>query len=247
MAVSPTGDRVAAGGWAVALWDLATEQRTSVAIAEERFTAYCLAFSADGKHLVAGMFAQVEDSGLWAWDAATGQRSFSRCRVVGRVWALAVAPTGGAVAVASPEGQVTVLALDTGKAKWQWSPPWEEFAHDLAFSPDGRRLALASMQSVWLFDAQRGRPLTKWQTHAKHHVNAVCFSPSGRLLATGGNDRTVTFWDVAELDEKAPPPCAASYDWGLGKVRGVAFAPDGMTATAVGDNRKVVVWDVERT
>jgi WD40 repeat protein len=242
LAVSPTGGALAAGGSTVALWDLTTGQRTFLD-PPVQIHAHRLAFSADARHLVAGLFWPVEDSGIRAWDTTTGQRVFPNCRVAGGVWALAAAPQDETVAIASPEGTVIVLDPVTGEHLWRWSPPWEGLAHALAFSPNGERLALASKQSVWLFDAKVGRLLTRWETHEKHHVTVLCFSPDGKLLATGANDRTVKFWDLRGSPDEPPPRCAA-WDWQLGKVRAVAFAPDGMTAAAVGDNRKVVVWDV---
>jgi WD40 repeat protein len=247
LAVAPSGAVVAAGGYRVALWELRTGLglRTDVDV-PDRIHAQRLAFTPDGKHLVAGMFALVENSGLWAWDVASGRRAFTWCRMPGGVWALAVAPGGGRWAVASPPAEVSVLDTRTGVPVWRWSPPWEGLANALAYSPDGRRLALASKQFVYVFDAEGGELLAQWQTHEKHHVGALAFSPDGRLLATGANDRTVKFWRMTELAEDGPPQCAA-YDWGLGKVRAVAFAPDGMTAAAVGDNRKVVLWDVDET
>jgi WD40 repeat protein len=243
LAVSPRGGLVAAGGKTIAVWNLATEQRTDMAT-PERCHAQHLAFTVDGRHLVAALFWPAEDTGVWVWDVSTGQRAFPECRVAGGVWGLAVAPSGRKVAAAGPSGDVTVLNPATGETVWKWKPPWDGLSNALAYSPNGRLLAQASMQSVWLFDGTCGRRLGCWRTHEKHHVGALSFSPDGRLLATGANDRLVRFWNVAGTVEQGPPQTAA-YDWELGKVRAVAFAPDGMTAAAVGDNRKVVVWDVD--
>jgi hypothetical protein len=67
LAVSPAG-AVAAGGPAVVLWDLATRSMISVS-APARITSECLAFTPDGKHLVAGMFWPVE-----GWRLGLGRR-----------------------------------------------------------------------------------------------------------------------------------------------------------------------------
>src|SRR6185436_7912009 len=114
------------------------------------------------------------------------------------------------------------------------------------FSPNGTRLALASWQSVCLFDARKGRLVAQWQPHEKHQVWALSYAPDGRTLATGAKERVVKLWDVRGLSVEGPA-LRAAYDWGLGYVRAVAFAPDGMTAAAVGDNRRVVVWVVDGT
>jgi len=245
LAVSPSDGTVAVAGCSVVLWNPVTGESRTLAFQNpsESNTLAGLVFTPDGRQLLAGMFWMRSFGGVWAWDTLTGERAFPLLQVPHQVWALAVAPQSETLATASPEGIVEVWELVTGERKWAWTPLWSGLAHALAFSRDGRVLALASKQSVWLFDVPSGRQLANWQVHPKHHVGTLCFSPDGRLLATGGNDRFVRFWSMEEI--ASPPKMCAAYDWGLGKGRSVAFAPDGMTAAAVGDNRKIVVWDVE--
>ncbi|HZM75083.1 MAG TPA: TIR domain-containing protein [Candidatus Limnocylindrales bacterium] len=73
-------------------------------------------------------------------------------------------------------------------------------------------------------------------------VHAVAFATDKRLLATGGDDRSVQLWDVSEL---APARRLGAPLKGLdGPVRALAFASQGHTLAVSGDDRAVQLWDV---
>ena len=67
---------------------------------------------------------------------------------------------------------------------------------DVAFSPDGKTLAMASREgTVHLWDVATGKLLETLKGHSSA-VDAVVFSPDGRTLASGGSDQTVRLWNV---------------------------------------------------
>ena len=71
----------------------------------------------------------------------------------------------------------------------------------VSFSPDGTRLASASMDgTVKVWDAATGQETLTLQGHAKG-VRSVCFSPDGTRLASASMDGTVKVWDVATGQE----------------------------------------------
>ena len=112
--------------------------------------------------------------------------------------------------------------------------------HRLAFSPDGRRLLLQAGASlcVWETADTLKKPL-KAVNPGRSHILDLAYHPSGKVLATVGNDRVVRFWDTTTWAE------ARAFEWNIGKLRAVAFSPDGTRAATGSHTGRVLVWDVD--
>jgi NifU-like protein involved in Fe-S cluster formation len=106
-----------------------------------------------------------------------------------------------------------------------------------AFSPDGQKLATASLDNTTrLWDAQTGQELQKMEHD--NSVNAAVFSPDDLKLATASDDGTARIWNAQTGQELRR---LEHDDW----VNAAVFSPDGLklaTASADGTTR---IWDAQ--
>ncbi len=108
---------------------------------------------------------------------------------------------------------------------------------EVAFSPDGSLLAVASRIGIWLYDAATSRELALLTGHTSE-VTSVSFSPDGSTLASGSRDATVKLWDVATRRNIATLTGHRHY------VSSVSFSPDGSTLASGSWDYAVKLWDV---
>ena len=93
---------------------------------------------------------------------------------------------------------------------------------EIAYSPDGTRLAVASSIGVWLYDTETYQEIALLTGHTSG-VNSVAFSPDGSTLATGSYDNTIRLWNPNTGTHLRT--LTGHTDW----VYSVSFSPDGNT------------------
>ena len=109
--------------------------------------------------------------------------------------------------------------------------------NEIAYSPDGRRIAAATHEDIWMYDARSGVTL-KLLTGHTDLVYTVAFSPSGNTLASGGSDGTVRGWNVRS------GTLFETIEGHGGSVLSIRFSPDGSTLASAGTDKLIRFWDV---
>src|SRR5262249_11660780 len=108
----------------------------------------------------------------------------------------------------------------------------------VTFSPDGRLLAAACGQALFVWEVASWKVLLSHRI-GKQHFKDVAFTPDGRYLFTAHNDRTIPVLETDTWRE-----CRA-FEWDLGPMISLAIAPDGMRAAAGSEKGTIIVWDVD--
>jgi RNA polymerase sigma factor (sigma-70 family) len=226
---SPDGKMVASTGYdgTVNLWDVGTGKEVRRFIADDALWLRQMAFTPDGKTLIvagADTFARF-------WDVATGRDVGRLAAPEGGIGSLTLSPDGKTLAGSNGE-DLYLWDITTRKELWRMKRPGTGCTRGIAFSPDSRTLAVASMdKSLCLYDVAAGRESGRIPVAANPNSGpGLAYSPDGKLLALAGADLAVHVWSIAAGREVARSKVHAY------SLECVVFSPDGrFVASAPGD------------
>jgi DNA-binding beta-propeller fold protein YncE len=200
-----------------------------------------VAFSSDGKLLVAAGGPPSRGGEAVLWDAASGERARTIEGHRDYVYAAAFSPTGRFLATGSYDKAIRLWYPGTGKERAKLSEHLDAvFA--LSFSPDGKWLASGSGdRTVKVWDVTSGQRLFTL-SDSLDNVYAVAFHPSGRQLAAAGADKVLRVWEVTAEGGKLVLSTIAHED----AIVALAWSRDGGRLVSAGADRVVKVWDMEK-
>lgn len=112
------------------------------------------------------------------------------------------------------------------------------------FSLDGRYVATGCNRSAQIFDVSTGNQVSKLQDDSVDkdgdlYIRSVCFSPDGKYLATGAEDKQIRVWDIQTRTIRH------TFSGHEQDIYSLDFARNGKHIASGSGDRTVRVWDVD--
>jgi WD40 repeat protein/tRNA A-37 threonylcarbamoyl transferase component Bud32 len=217
----------------IRLWNLAGGPSLATLKSEHAAPVRALTFPADGKSLISAAGRTIH-----VWDPVTGtESSHLDTGHPTTVRALAVEPFAP-----------YLLETVGDDNAWRWWAIAEEKQVGVRYQPVEAWSVACSPPHLKRFAVGLANGTVHCSNHAmkdnyehsghRGPVKVLLFSPTGKLLASGGADGVIKLWDAVSGKEEG------TLQGHKGEVRGLAFSPDGKVLASASADGTVRLWGV---
>ncbi|MEV6908040.1 hypothetical protein [Amycolatopsis sp. NPDC051071] len=236
---SPDGRRLATATSAgeLLLWDVHGRSLLSTDSDPDGYSVTGLAFSPEGRWLVASSATRARASAVRMWDTTRATPVTTLTTGDGHIAGVAVSPDGGLIASTGSDGAVTLWDLPT-KQRRAVLPGPGNWLNKVVFSPDGRLIATGGQDKVLrLWDVRTHRVEAELHAH-EAEIGNLQFTEDGARLYSLDTNGTLVGWDVRRR------ATIARFDGGKPEWSSpLAVSPDGRSVIAGDNGAGVLLWD----
>jgi WD40 repeat protein len=201
----------------------------------------CIDITPDGSRIISAS----NDGTLRVWSCDSGECEGILSGHEDPVYRVAITIDGCHAMSTSSDGSVRIWDIDDCKCLKVYNGITDQFwSTPLAMSLDAQRWALAGVskfdngRAIFLVDGKGASHLLPGNSD---HVITLGMTPDGKLLVSGGFDRTIRVWDINSKESKR------AFTGHKGAIYDLSITPDGRYAVSASDDCTVRIWNLENS
>jgi WD40 repeat protein len=216
-----------------------------------------VAFSADGTMLAAATEqTRTDPAEVYIWNTNTGK--LRKRWAEDAEWSMVFSPDGKTLATGGNDLTVKLWQTATGELVRILGTPVDRKANQgrliihritgIAFSADGQRVAGAAMsqrRNITVWNVTTGEEICqcvdtpRLGSRGRWWVKALSFSADGKVLFSGGDDRSIRVWDAVTGNERTQLPGHR------GDIHSLVVSRDGTQLASASKDGTVLIWNLK--
>ena len=222
----------------IQVWDATTLAQLSIAPAGRMLRSGQWVFSPDGKILAGRSMHGPFANKVEFWETDPGAHLFTLEGHPSPVTEHIFSPDNKIFVSGDRDGTIILWDVKTGN-RLTTVIGYTQPIRALAFSADSKTLASGDGNEIRLWNVNTRNRIGNFD--AAESVDALAFSPDGKMIACGTEDGQIQIWNLMPNLQ-----IQTTYNGHQGSIYVLMFSPDGKILASGGSDGIILLWDIER-